>query len=360
MAISPKLLSSDLSATDQAVAWFARQRSGRWSESDASEFATWLKADPSHTAAWASFERLWGRLETVRDDPKILAIRERARSNAARRAVLRRTWRTGVTFAASVIVGVSIWWGVRTSVKSPSLTPVIAQLEPGSALGSALVRDASTEIGQRSLLVLSDGSRVTLNTASEVHADYTGRERRVTLTRGEAFFDVAKDPTRAFIVTAGSRQVVAVGTAFDVRLQDRQVKVTLVEGRVRVLRSAAAPTGSANLVQPVSAVTLEAGSALVTQEHGADSVERLDAARATSWRSGKLVFDGERLADVVTEMNRYSREKLEIADRALQDRQVSGVFEPAGGPAFAKALEAYGIARVREQSATTIVLDSPR
>src|SRR6266446_7909180 len=105
MVISPKLLSSDPSATDQAAAWFARQRSGPWSESDASEFATWLKADPSHTAAWASFERLWGRLETVRDEPKILAIRERARRNAARRAVLRRTWRAGVTLAASAIVG---------------------------------------------------------------------------------------------------------------------------------------------------------------------------------------------------------------------------------------------------------------
>jgi transmembrane sensor len=216
-----------------------------------------------------------------------------------------------------------------------------------------LVRDASTDIGERSLLVLADGSKVTLNTASSVHADYAGHERRVTLVRGEAFFDVAKNATRPFIVSAGSRQVIAVGTAFDVRLQDRQVKVTLVEGRVRVVRAA-------DPVQPVSAVMLEAGSALVAKEDGADRVERLDTVRATSWRSGRLVFDGERLADVVAEMNRYSREKLEIADPALEGKKVSGVFEPTTGSAFAKGLEAYGIARVTQQTATTIVLDSPQ
>jgi transmembrane sensor len=223
-----------------------------------------------------------------------------------------------------------------------------------------LVRDASTDIGERSLLVLADGSRVTLNTASAVHADYTGHERRVILVRGEAFFDVAKDATRPFVVSAGSRQVIAVGTAFDVRLQGSQMKVTLVEGKVQVVRGADLIGAARTSAQPQSAVLLEAGSALVTQDDGADHVERLDAARATSWRSGRLVFDGERLADVVAEMNRYSRERLEIADPALQGRQVSGVFEPTSGVAFAKALEAYGIVRVTQQTATTIVLDTPR
>lgn len=224
-----------------------------------------------------------------------------------------------------------------------------------------VVRDASTEIGERTLLVLADGSKVTLNTASAVHADYSGQERRVTLVRGEAFFDVAKDSNRPFVVYAGSRHVVAVGTAFDVRLQDRQVKVTLVEGKVRVLRiNGSTAVGATAPVQPESAVTLEAGSTLVARDDGADQLERLDTARATSWRSGNLVFDGERLSDVVAEMNRYSREQLVIGNPALAERRVSGVFEPAGGPGFAKALEAYGIAHATQQNATTIVLDSPR
>jgi transmembrane sensor len=344
---NPKVPPSEKTVNDQAAAWFARRRSGSWSALDDSEFAIWLKADPSHTAAWSAFERLWGRVDTVRDDPKILAIRERARRSAARGQSLRRISRVGGALAASLVVGILVWRNVPPSMlplAHPPALPVPA---------TSLVRDASTEIGERSLLVLADGSKVTLNTSSAVHADYSGHERRVTLVRGEAFFDVAKDPTRPFIVSAGSREVIAVGTAFDVRLQDRQMKVTLVEGKVRILRTV-------DHARHRAAVMLDAGSALVASEDSADHIEHLDTARVTSWRSGKLVFDGERLADVVAEMNRYSTQKLEIADPALEERRVSGVFEPTGGFALANALEVYGIARVTQQTATTIVLNSPQ
>ena len=359
MVRHPKLSPLSVSATDQAAAWFARQRIGPLSHDDATEFAAWLRADPAHTAAWDSYERLWGRVDTVRDDPRILAIREQARHQLARRTTLRRSWRFSAAIAAGVLVAVGMWWNVRHSVPQAARSSPPVQIAAGTSQLATLVRDASTEIGERSQLVLADGSKVTLNTASAVHADFTGRERRVTLVRGEAFFEVAKNPLRPFIVSAGARQVIAVGTAFDVRLQEHRVKVTLVEGKVRVLRIAALADRTA-AVQSASAVMLEAGSALVARDDGADRIERLDAGRATSWRDGKLVFDGERLADVVAEMNRYSRETLEIADPSLQDRKVSGVFEPTGGVVFAKALEAYGIARVSQETATTIILDSPR
>jgi transmembrane sensor len=360
MALKPKLPPLDVSATDQAAAWLARQRIGPLSEADAAAFAAWLRSDPSHTAAWDSYERLWDRVEAVRDDPRVLAIREQARRKKARRMASRRAWRFSAALAAGVLVAVGVGWNLRHSIPQAISPEPSAQIAAAAAQFPTLVRDASTEIGERSQLLLPDGSKVTLNTGSAIHADYTGHDRRVILVRGEAFFDVAKDTSRPFIVSAGSRQVIAVGTAFDVRLQDSRVKVTLVEGKVRVLRIAASNTTATPPSQPLSAVMLEAGSVLVARDDGADQVERLDADRATSWKGGKLVFDGERLADVVAEMNRYSREKLEIADAALQDRQVSGVFEPTGGAVFAKALEAYGIAHVSQETATTIVLDSPR
>jgi transmembrane sensor len=80
----------------------------------------------------------------------------------------------------------------------------------------------------------------------------------------------------------------------------------------------------------------------------------------TSWRTGKLVFEGEPLADVVGEMNRYSMVRLEIADPELRGRKISGVFEPTGGAAFARALETYGVARIGRSSATTITLEAPQ
>lgn len=359
MALRLKLSSPETTATYQAAAWFARQRAGPWSEADATEFAAWLKANPAHTTAWTEYERLWGRLETIRDNPKILAIREQARRKADWQARLRNRWRVGAALAASVLVGVGAWWVVKDSVIRAFRPPSLAQTPAVNTSAPALIRDASTEIGERSLLVLADGSKVTLNTTSAVRADYSGRERRVTLLKGEAFFDVSKDPTRPFIVVAGSRQVIAVGTAFDVRLQDRQLRVTLVEGKVRVITAPVPATDTNVPAQPASVVNLEAGSVLVARDDGGERIEKLDTERATSWRSGKLVFEGERLADVVAEMNRYSREQLAIADPSLEGRKVSGVFEPTDGATFAKALEAYGIARATRQSATMIVLGSP-
>jgi transmembrane sensor len=359
MAIELKSTALQNSVTAQAATWFARQRLGPLSEADAAEFTNWLKADSEHAVVWSEFERLWGRVESVRDDPKILAIREEARWRAARRVGARATLRFAAAIAASVVLGTAVWWRLDGWGVAPSGMPILAQTPVTPNLTVAPVREATTEIGERSLLVLADGSRVTLNTASAVRADYAGRERRLTLVRGEAFFDVAKDASRPFVVTAGSRQVIALGTAFNVRLLDRQVRVTLVEGRVRVVPTAKSASISGMEGQAPSVVTLEAGSALVAGADGLDHVERLDAARATSWRTGKLVFDGERLADVVAEMNRYSREQLSISDRTLENRKVSGVFEPTEGHAFAKALEAYGIARATQQTPTTIVLTAP-
>jgi len=352
--VLPSTSASTDSTLDEAAAWFARQRSSAWSAQDAAEFATWLNADSAHTAAWASYERMWGRLESVRDNPRVLAIREQARANAARYRGRRRRWRLSAAIAAGVVVAISSWWTLRYSSTSPTSSSLT--VFSSSGVPSVFVRDASTQVGERSILVLADGSKVTLNTASAVHVDYTGQDRHVTLLRGEAFFDVAKDQSRPFIVFAGIRQVIALGTAFDVRLQDGGVKVTLVEGRVRVVPNA----GAIAAVAPEGAapVILEPGYALLTSEGGTDRVQRLDTVRATTWTSGKLVFEDERLADVIAEMNRYSRERLKIADPALGERRVSGVFESNSGSAFAKALEDYGIARVGRQTGTEIVLES--
>jgi transmembrane sensor len=345
-------------AHEQATAWFARQRMHPLPEREAVEFRTWLKADPANTQAWSRCERVWACVEGVCDDPRMLAIREQARHRAGERLSGTHGWRLAGTMAASLVVGAVAWWGFTT----PTVPRVLAQTlahHVASDTSSALIREASTQVGERSFLVLADGSKVTLNTASAVRADYSGHDRRLTLLRGEAFFDVAKDPTRPFVVTAGSREVIAVGTAFNIRLQDRQVRVTLVEGKVRVVRSRLADTSSGVQDSMDQALTLIAGSALVTDADDAEHVERLDANRATSWRNGRLVFDGERLADVVAEMNRYSRETLVIANPALKDRKVSGVFEPTEGHAFAKGLEVYGIAKRTQVTATQIVLDSP-
>lgn len=365
------------SAAEQAASWFARHRSGDWGATDEAAFTDWLRRDPAHAEAWARQQQLWSRLDAVRDDPRVLAMREAALQRAAQaQSVRHRGWRFAAIAAGVAIVGLVAWQLPRrpntttdgATVASVPAAPTAAGRSP------AQVHDAATRIGERLEQTLADGSRVTLNTDSAIHVDFTGRERRVTLVRGEAFFEVAKDPTRPFVVAAASRRVVAVGTAFAVRMQAQQLRVTLVEGRVRVIGAAAAPAaeaapGQAAVANPgpgagatgaAAPIELEPGSALIADASGAARVERLDAGLATSWRTGRLVFDDQPLAEVVAEMNRYSVQRLEIATPALGRRRVSGVFEATGGAAFAAALETYGIVRSTRTSPTTLLLTEGR
>ena len=356
MPLRSNVVALQHSAAEQAAAWFARHRAGPLSDAEEAEFAAWLKGDPTRPEAWATCERLWMRLEIARDDPRVLTVRESAKRRMQRGVAWTRA-RTVLGSAAAAGLMAVLGWMATQHPLIPDRVEAALGRPPGEASSdSSLVRSATTEVGERSLLVLPDGSRVMLNTASAVRSVYSAGERRVTLLRGQAFFDVAKDPSRPFIVTAGSREVVAVGTAFDVRLTDQQVRVTLVEGKVRIVPL---PRVGTTHTPPVPIVNLDAGSALTAQDDGPDRVGRVDTARATNWRTGRLVFDGERLADVVAEMNRYSHEQLVIADRNLDDRRVSGVFDAIGGRAFARDLEAYGLARAIEDPTNGIALVSP-
>ena len=320
---------------------------------DAVAFAGWLKANEAHARAWASYEQLWGRLQTVRDDPRILALRESAKNRGRQTGALKR-WAVGGALAATLVLA-AIWITQRPvnhvgqSAQIAASTPKPAELP--------LIRIATTERGERSLLLLPDGSRITLNSASSVRTDYSSERRRVTLVRGQAFFEVAKDPARPFIVTAGSREVVAVGTAFDVRLSERQLRVTLVTGKVRILPSPHGPPAA-----PAAPINLDAGSAMTVRDGGPEQIEQVDTAGTAQWHDGKLnyiIFDAERLSDVVREMNRHSREQLVIADPALRDKQVSGVFDSSAGRAVARALQTYGLAHADTSSPNVIVLSSP-
>ena len=92
----------------------------------------------------------------------------------------------------------------------------------------------TTPIGGIASVPLQDGSNITLNTATEVHVALTGRERDIDLERGEAFFQVAKDAKRPFVVNAGRKRVIAVGTQFSVLRDGDDIRVIVSEGTVRI------------------------------------------------------------------------------------------------------------------------------
>jgi len=294
-----------------AAAWLAR-RDGGLSEQEQAEFSAWLAADARHLGAYARAEA-------------IMAALERAGAGG-----------TGALRSAPVLAGSGDGEPLvtrRQAVLTGSLAAGLAAAGAGVAfLPSLLSREHyATGRGETREVVLSDGSLLTLNTASQVMVRYSERERRIVLTSGEALFDVAKNKARPFIVEARDTQVRAVGTSFTVKtLPSEPVQILVREGVVEVKqprRPAAAP------------VKLSANTVAVASSQSPISTEKLTPSQVTrglAWREGRIAFDNRTLADAAHEFARYSEIRILVAPD-VESQTVTGLFVANDPVGFAKA-----------------------
>ena len=322
---------------DIATYWVVRLDAEDCTPEDRFAFDRWRREDPAHEAAYQKIKQGNDYLDRFMSEE---AFRERI--ELARRRTRPPFWRqravqwmaaTAACLVVAVTVGVSMEW--RGGLQS---APIVTASVP-------VVDFYETKIGERSTVTLSDGSVVTINTDSRVDVLYTPERREIRLVRGQGFFEVAKDLNRPFVVLAGDKRVMALGTVFDVRFDEEdEIQVTLVEGRVQVEDMVGEPdTGSdtpiklAALPEPVE---LHPGERLVASVNAAAEVVETDGVEETSWRNGQLVFRQRALAEVVAEMNRYSGQKLVLDDDdRVRAVKVSGVFNNGGPPSvFVDAL----------------------
>lgn len=213
----------------------------------------------------------------------------------------------------------------------------------------------ATRVGEQRNLSLEDGTRISLNTASRIHVRYDHTARRVVLDEGEAYFEVAKHPDWPFIVIAGGKQVVALGTAFQVRRNQDTLVVTLVEGKVTVAPAGESVTSRSSVPPPISGtggssspvqpgrgsgtdVTLSPGQRLTVSDHGQPRVDRPALEQVTAWQRGKVVLDHTPLADAAAEMNRYSNVELRIEEPGTGRAEVTGIFRSGDSESFARAV----------------------
>jgi transmembrane sensor len=190
-------------------------------------------------------------------------------------------------------------------------------------------------LGQLETVALTDGSMATLSSDSRLHVRMTRAERDITLEQGEAYFDVAHDTGRPFVVTAGGRRAIAVGTRFSVRRDAQEVRVVVTEGKVRL----DSPADGDGRPAPVS--LLPAGSVATAGRDGVfvRSLPVADAERYLEWRSGFLTFDDTSLAGAAAEFNRFNSRKLELADAGVAALRVGGNFRWGNLDSFVKLLE---------------------
>lgn len=309
------------SIEDVAAAWVIRRDRGL-SATEQAEYEQWLRADPRHGAAMARADLVWSAL-----DPVIAGAAGRGavpdRDLLAPRTRGRRAWLALPLLAAAAAAAFLLWQ------PSAPVTPPVR--------GRVVVHPAPER------LKLEDGSVVDLNTGAKVTVEFTPAERRVHLVHGEAFFTVAKNPARPFIVDAGRVAVRAIGTAFSVDLGRDATSVLVTEGRVGVKELVAA-TGE----QPASAHELAAlaagqkGVVLGAPGQAEIKVTALTPAqieRALAWQSLRLEFFDRPLGDVVADFNRYNQRKLVVRDPATAGVRIGGNFRADNVDDFVRLLE---------------------
>jgi transmembrane sensor len=368
METAPKLAS----AGDSAVEWHERLHRDKVPEDVQRAFERWLAVSPTNRQAYESVDRAWTALRGAAESPQILALRHETALRLTRRTSAHtRPWRWTVAAAAMIgVIAISLW-------VYPLDRPVIPSLL--TSLRDTNHQRYQTATGERLAFGLSDGSQVTLDTQSELNIDFSPRERRVQLARGQAFFEVAKDSSRPFVVVTRDRQFVAVGTAFDVRLDADQVKITMVEGTVRVepvpdqpvspnagaghivykgpTSGDGAPGQSAAARGVAAIATITAGEQLISDSRHEDHVRGADPERDTSWRRGQLIFENERLETAIAEINRYSDVKIELENHSLGDLRLSGAFATGRPNVFVEAVTSYFPLRIGITDDKRIVLE---
>ncbi len=326
----------------QAAAWVIKRDRGL-TAAEQDKYFEWLADDPRHGEWMARHQQTWEETNlltqwkpehSAEPNPDLLARN--------RRDSVRYVWFGALAAAACLALTLAAWAPWRSAARQ--------QPDASNAIISANGYDRQ---------VLEDGSVIELNRGAQVKIAYTPTERRVHLLQGEASFTVAKNKERPFIVRAAGVDVRAVGTAFNVRLDDRHVEVLVTEGKVQVNDAARGQS----LLMPASNETmpvLEAGQMVVVVDlpvkpTPAVEVTPDDTARLLAWRPQLLDFSSAPLAEVVTSFNRLNTVQIIIGDAELRELPIVASFRSDNVDGFVRLLEATSSIRA-ERSSNTITL----
>lgn len=356
-------LSKDSAGIEATAAkWFAKRESGHWNAADQARLDAWLDSATAHRIAYVRIHAAWersGRLNALGAgvpagtipprDSWAFAPFSKVLVQATSHESLERN---GVAEAGAVPYAAknSDVTAARPSRFSLRWRAVAASLVLAAAVGSLwhFSKDGSgsyrTRVGAISTVPLPDGSRITLNTNSQIHVALNPTERRIELDHGEAFFEVAHDATRPFIVEIADKRVIAVGTKFSIRREDRDIRVLVTEGRVRIERIGdSTRTPQTQLAAGSEARTAQ--TAVMIDQPAPAEVDQL-----LSWRTGYITFRDTTLADAVADFNRYSDRKIVVEDPEIAGIRIGGNFRPDNVDAFLSLIQSGFPVHVEQQS----------
>lgn len=313
MSMNDNLPGTD--ADQQAAYWVARLDAPDCDANERSTFEDWLAQSPRHLRAWLQADAIHAAAAGLAADDLMRAAARKARREArdtfASPSTGLRAWGWAAAAGVAVAVGVLAW---RMQPEAP-----VAQLR------------YATVVGEQRAVELADGTSLLLDTGTTLSVRLDERQRQVDVEGGRVHMVVGDDP-RPFLVHAGAATIRDIGTTFQVQRDAAGTHVGLVEGAVVV---SAAPSRG-----PASSVQLAPGEQVsVESDAGFAPVRTFDIAAAEGWTQGELVFKEHRLDSLLAEANRYSTTQLTLADPALAEITVSGVFRAGNQDALVSALE---------------------
>jgi len=329
----------------EAAAWLVRLDRGNLTDEERLDLRRWLAEDPRNARALKSSFAVWTDLDELARD--LMPDTRDARRGRGARPLFTSIGYALSALAVVVLAGVLLRSGLFTE---PPVEEYSARLE--------------TDLGEHKTVPLPDGSVASLNSDTLAYVEFAASGRHVRLERGEARFEVQHDPDRVFAVLANGRIIEAVGTAFVVRIDEDETLVSVTEGRVRV----ATALDVSKAEDPFELVgtngagrrLLHSGEELLFEvAQPAVQVRQYDPGafeRRLAWTEGRMIFDGERLQEVVDEFSRHSRVSIEFEQPELAELEVTGNFVLGDDEAFLEAIEISLGVRANRISDTRVLL----
>lgn len=324
--------------TVRAAEWFEKQRGGVLSATERKSFAEWLNESPVHIREYLAVAETWGGLHVAQAWPDESAedLIAAARDSAAV-TPMSRAGRGGGKTSRQALRSHRGWPQMRAIAAASMLVVLGVVLAAWVVSPRFFGQSIATARGEQRSIVLADGSLIQLNILTRVRVRYESSRRVIELRDGEAFFRVAPDTKRPFEVVTDVGTVRAVGTEFNVYNRGGGMRVAVVEGKVQVAyASPSAPASAPPDIVPVSAqqsIEIDAGGGAVAASGG----RRIQL--ATAWMQRRLAFENERLDVIVSEFNRYNRQQMRIADAALLEYRINGIFNADDPGALTKYLQ---------------------
>ena len=336
----------------EAKQWLLIINSGDASDSDFINFNKWLAAQPEHKDEYQRLESIWLEFDDIRD-AVLNKYGQEANEQSKERSIL-QSFLNAVSFPRFSLTNVTMA-GLATAAVAiviylPSKTIDIEDEFSSSSI--MLASDLySTGTGEIIPIALPDGSMIELGPQSRLEVDFSTSSRNIRLLWGEAYFKVAKDSNRPFIVVSGNGTIKAIGTEFEIRKGVRETSVTVHEGEVQV------STMSGKTRQAVASKSLTAAEQVSYAISGPMSaIRNIDLSMESGWRNGRMIFNNQPLLEVVADLNRYGTTHISIADERLFDIEVNGVFKMGESEAVLKAIERTLPARAVRNKSNKITL----